>query len=223
MAEPASTVSNSKTWRVWHGINYQIGGITFLLGSIALLPALVGKIDGALISAWFYTVGSAAFLLADITEWLHYTKPFFPQYTLNFLFSVIGSTFYLVGSICYIPSLDAAKAGALYFIIGSSVIVFAQTWKIIRSLFFNDKPYWRNFFDDESGFYVDLYAGLGALMYLVGTVVLNKSASDPDYLLPGVLIYCLGGFFFTLSGIYMQKRYFFEDPKGKNGYEPTAQ
>ncbi len=102
-----------------------------------MLPALVGKIDGALISAWLYTVGSVAFLLADITEWMHYTRPFFAHYSINFLFSVLGSTFYLIGSIDYIPSLNAAKAGALFFIIGSSVIVFAQTWKIVRSLFLN--------------------------------------------------------------------------------------
>lgn len=223
MTEPESTVSNSKCWRVWHGVNYQIGGVTFLFGSIALLPALTGKIDGAFISALLYTIGSAGFLLADITEWLHFTKPCFPHYSANYLFSALGSAIYLIGSICYFPSLDAAKSGALYFIIGSSVIVLAQTWKIVRTLFMNEKPYWRNYFEDPSGFYVDLYAGLGALMYLIGTVVMNKSASDTDYLLVGVLIYCLGGLFFTLSGLYMQKRYYFEPPQAKMGYELAAQ
>jgi hypothetical protein len=108
MTEPASTVSNSKCWRVWHSVNYQIGGICFLLGSLALLPTLADKINAALISALLYTVGSTTFLLADITEWLHYAKPFFAHYFINFLFSVLGSTFYLIGSIDDIPSLNAA-------------------------------------------------------------------------------------------------------------------
>lgn len=64
--------------------------------------------------------------------------------------------------------------------------------------------------DDVSGFYVDLFAGLGGLMYFIGSFILKKPNEDPNstevYI--GVAIYTLGGVFFTLSGLFMQSRYF---------------
>ncbi len=99
--EPKSTVDNSLAWRLWHGINYMIGGVTFYIGSFVLFPFLTPHMNNSAVSAWFYTVGSLAFLLADITEWLHFTLPscHFFWISVNFLISVTGSTFYLIGSI----------------------------------------------------------------------------------------------------------------------------
>lgn len=56
-------------------------------------------------------------------------------------------------------------------------------------------------------------------MYFIGTFVLEKAADDPDYTVPGVIIYCLGGVFFTVSGLFMQKRYFFEGGEREHGLE----
>lgn len=67
-----STVENSLNWRIWHGINYMIGGITFLFGSLAYLPSIDPKINGDVVAGWLYTIGSTAFLFADLTEWNHY-------------------------------------------------------------------------------------------------------------------------------------------------------
>lgn len=65
--EPTSTVDKSQQWRIWHGINYFIGGSTFLVGSILLFPVFKTLVDADEISGWLYTIGSATFLLADIT------------------------------------------------------------------------------------------------------------------------------------------------------------
>ena len=70
--EPQSTVDKGQRWRIWHGLNYFIGGGTFLIGSILLFPVFNDYVDAAEISGWLYTIGSATFHLADITEWLHY-------------------------------------------------------------------------------------------------------------------------------------------------------
>lgn len=48
-------------------------------------------------------------------------------------------------------------------------------------------------------------------MYLIGSLPLSVSADEPDYLVPGVIVYCIGGVFFTLSGVFMQRRYFCQD------------
>lgn len=65
--EPPSTVDNSNKWRLWHSLNYLFGGIGFIVGSVTLFPHLNHYFPAAIISAWFFTVGSFTFLLADIT------------------------------------------------------------------------------------------------------------------------------------------------------------
>lgn len=116
---------------MWHGVNYQIGGISFVAGSFLLFPFFTPLLNSAALSAWLYTIGSLAFLLADLTEWLHYTKPGCPYLliSINFLVSATGSTLYLVGSIEFLPFVNNADSGYIFFIIGSTVIVVAQAWK----------------------------------------------------------------------------------------------
>ena len=65
--EPINTAERSHKWKIWHGLNYFIGGGTFLIGSILLFPRFNDYLDAANISGWLYTIGSATFLLADIT------------------------------------------------------------------------------------------------------------------------------------------------------------
>ena len=140
--EPISTVENGRVWKIWHCINYLNGGFTFLVGSLILFPIVSPLFDTAYASAWLYTIGSLTFLLADLTEWLHYVD-YSPtsELSFNFLISAIGSGLYLYGSICYIPSLDLAGFGSKLFIIGSSVIVFSQASKLYRMLVQKNKSY----------------------------------------------------------------------------------
>lgn len=68
---------------------------------------------------------------------------------------------------------------------------------------------------------MDLFAGLGALMYFLGTFVFNSSTYNPGYLVPAVTIYSFGGVFFFGSALFMHKRYFFENHSQKD-YAPAA-
>ena len=65
--DPPSTVDNSQHWKLWHGINYLIGGVSFLIGSALLFPHLNHYLPAAVISAWLYTIGSLTFVFADFT------------------------------------------------------------------------------------------------------------------------------------------------------------
>lgn len=207
-----STVENGRVWRMWHGFNYFVGGCTFLLGSLALFPFIGEYIDAGEVSAWLYIIGSFTFLLADITEWLHFTKNNCPylEYSINFFASVTGSLLYLVGSIYFIPILDLAWLGSILFIIGSAVIVLSQGWKLYRSLSPREKSVKELIEEDESGFYVDVFAGLGGAMYFIGTFVLDWSIFNPNYIIPAATLFSFGGLFFFASALFMQKRYFFE-------------
>ena len=108
-----STVNKSMKWRLWHGLNFMNGGLTFLCGSYMYYPYELKAFRGDIIGAWLFTIGSATFLLADLTEWNHfktgccsgseYEGPHSFWRTLkrmeiglNFFASVIGSLLYLL-------------------------------------------------------------------------------------------------------------------------------
>jgi hypothetical protein len=101
------------------------------------------EISSAL-SAWLYTVGSFTFALADFTEWTHYESKIicrknsnccaYTSYSLNFFTNFIGSSIYLIGSALFLPSINKAEPGLYCFIVASTIIVFAQCWKIGRGV-----------------------------------------------------------------------------------------
>jgi len=63
----------SFVWRLFHGIHYMIGGLTFVTGSCMYFPAVSNKYSPALTAGgWLFTVGSFFFLLADLQEWWYY-------------------------------------------------------------------------------------------------------------------------------------------------------
>ena len=94
------------------------------------------------------------------------------------------------------------------FIWGSALILFSQTWKLIRGLNQKDKSCKQCYKEDPSGFWVDLFADIGGLMYFSGTFVFQQAANNPDLSDWAALIYSIGGFCFLSSGIFMHKRYF---------------
>jgi hypothetical protein len=68
-------IDNTRGWKIWHGLNYFIGGATFLIGSIFIFPLFENYMNAPLVYAWLYTIGSITLLLADFTELLHYIQP----------------------------------------------------------------------------------------------------------------------------------------------------
>ncbi|CAF0970864.1 unnamed protein product [Rotaria sp. Silwood1] len=63
----------SPLWRLFHGIHYMIGGLTFITGSCMYFPSVYNKYSSAfIIGGWLFTIGSFFFLLADLQEWWYY-------------------------------------------------------------------------------------------------------------------------------------------------------
>lgn len=228
-------------WRIFHNFNYLIGGITFAIGSYQYFP---GVSDYEL-GGWLFTIGSLGFAIADAMEWwmnnrvgcysyAEYEESyeqsvgrfFEPKSTLagkyqraelglNFFLSFTGSSFYLIGSILYIPDLDSIVIGDKIFILGSCIIFIAQGWKLYRCGCTNehnpsDKTFQlANYNADFFGFLVDLCAGLGGVAYFVGSIYFL-----PQYDVSDQITYIaawwfqVGGVFFFLSGAFMFIRYF---------------
>jgi hypothetical protein len=233
-------------WRVNHTIPYLIGGVTFLVGSFQYLPSVADYVLGG----WLFTIGSVGFLYADLNEWWHNNRvgcAFDAEYRndfeqnvgkyldppssmsgkyqraengINFMFSAIGSLLYLIGSILFIPSLDAIVLGTEVFIPGSLVIFFSQMWKLYRAGCtiptcdaeeFVERGFslQKLLSDDLPAVGVDLCAGLGGFAYFVGSCLFLPSVAitDTDVIIATVW-FLLGGTFFTLSGICLAYRYF---------------
>jgi hypothetical protein len=235
----------SLLWRINHTIPYLIGGTTFLYGSYQYLPSVSNYVLGG----WLFTIGSVGFLYADLQEWwknnrvgcafdeeyrddfeLQMGKNFDPPSSicgrfqraengLNFAFSAFGSLLYLIGSILFIPSLDAMVTGTIVFIPGSAVIFLSQMCKLYRAgcTFpavgqnrFEERSFdLRNLTGDVPGVGVDLCAGLGGLAYLIGSYLfLPTIAVTQAEILRAALWFLAGGALFTLSGVFIVYRYF---------------
>lgn len=226
-----STVDNSMMWKLWHGTNYLLGGILFVLGSLCYYPFSSNYVSGEVLGGWLFTIGSLNFLLADLTEWDHYkfgcTSIYdFPnldkscfsylrraEMGINFFISVIGSLLYLMGSIYFIPAMENILLGEYLFIYGSIIIFFSQFLKCYRSLITNEKDPSdknidiRNITSDTKGFMVDIFAGFGGLFYTIGTYSFMEELTEDDLIL-SVHFFILGGVSFFISGVFMQLRYF---------------
>jgi hypothetical protein len=212
MEEPKSTVDNSLRWRIWHAANYNVGGVGFLIGSVLLYPFLSKVNVLNVMSAWLYTIGSFTFVLADSTECMHYMYRdcrFF-WFALNFAVNVIGSFIYYVGSACFLPQINQSDLGVDFFILGSSFIIVAQSWKLLRTFCQPGKSFNEIYEEDPSGVWVDILAGVGAMGYFSGSFFFERSTAHPVMAYYGATLYTLGGCMFMISGIVMQKRYFWE-------------
>jgi hypothetical protein len=232
-----STTDNSLIWRLWHSINYIFGGIFFVLGSFCYYPEISTIVNGDVLGGWLFTVGSANFLLADITEWNHFrfgciggnsnqplrtvcTKLKRAQFGINFFTSAIGSLLYLLGSIFFIPATNLLYQGEILFIVGSLVIFFSQLWKCVRTAVTNEgnnekNSMLNNIKADFSGFNIDLWAGMGGLFYAIGTYVFKNTITSDD-LLNAVNLFVIGGSCFFLSGVFMQYRYYCSKTENQN-------
>jgi hypothetical protein len=58
---------DSFVWRVWHGLNSMVGGVSFLIGSIFFYPYFANLWIFSAISGWLFTIGSFTFVLCDLS------------------------------------------------------------------------------------------------------------------------------------------------------------
>lgn len=208
-------------WRILHCTAYVFGGVTFLIGSICYLPSTSNYILGG----WLFTWGSLAFLFADLFEWYTNNRvgccnygidlKIIEEYELinkskiddvdgkNFFLSAIGSFLYLIGSILFIPSLNAMTLGTQIFIIGSTVIAISQAWKLSR---------YPDYTTDLPAIHVDSGAGIGGFFYLIGSIFFLPSLTGTNIGGLAAPLFVCGGACFFWSGLGIVYRYFIADP-----------
>ena len=117
---------------------------------------------------------------------------------------------YLIGSIYFIPEMDALLTGTWIFIIGSTVIYVSQFLKLRRVALGTEKQWnFDNFKDDMPAFGVDLCAGAGGFAYMVGSIyflpIYNVSDEIENLATNWFMV---GGSLFLLSGVFLTYRYF---------------
>ncbi len=133
---------------------------------------------------------------------------------LNFIFSATGSLLYLLGSIFFIPATNQLLLGIYLFIIGSTCIYLSQGWKCYRTFVTNQADpsdrtcSFKNLIPDTSGFFIDLFAGVGGFFYFIGTYYFKVALVKTELYNLAITLFTLGGVSFFLSGAFMQYRYF---------------
>ncbi|AWN14936.1 YrhK family protein [Salinisphaera sp. LB1] len=130
--------SSHKVWETINAFSYKLGGLTFVGGSIFFFPALS---EYLLAGDWLFFAGSLLYLLVtghDLLEvikyWRQHETETFSGY-IEFVAAwsyVLGSALFVVGSLCFLPSLDAVLLGAWCFIIGSVLFVIGGLVNILQ-------------------------------------------------------------------------------------------
>ncbi|CAM9865729.1 unnamed protein product, partial [Phaeothamnion confervicola] len=195
----------SLNWRRWHWCNYTTGATAFVFGSLCYYPNLdfyfagafffivggIGFFVADLTEWWYYRLGCAfdssvralwagkvdALLTSRCLEATLVGRAQRAEVGVSFFVSVMGSLLYLTGAVCFIPSSNLLAAGCWQFILGSSLIIIAQTWKVTRAGCRSDNPKDRRFRlinylgADHWALTVDVGAGVGGFGYFVGTIL----------------------------------------------------
>lgn len=133
----------------------------------------------------------------------------FLESDINYFFSFCGSSFYLLGSILYIPSFDAIVLGTILFIPGSAFIMLAQAWKLYRMGLLskgNEKGArsfsTMNWQKDKHSVFIEWTAGMGALVYFIGSFLfLPENYVNEQTLWHGAAWFEIGGIFFGLTSV----------------------
>ncbi len=136
-----SSNEHSTSHKVWETINafsYKLGGLGFVGGSIFFFPALSKYLA---VGDWLFFVGSLLYLLVtghDLLEVIkywrrHQTSSFADHIEFIAAWSyVLGSALFVIGSLCFLPSLGATMLGAWCFIIGSVLFVAGGLVNILQ-------------------------------------------------------------------------------------------
>lgn len=125
----------------WEGLNastYIIGALCFVVGSVFFLPRFEMYSAAA---AWLFITGSLIYLgvaLHDFAETLIYyrhNRQHGRKTTLEFLTLtgyVIASILFLLGSVCFLPSVFKEAWGAWCFIVGSGLFAAGATISVTQ-------------------------------------------------------------------------------------------
>ncbi len=135
-----------------------------------------------------------------------------------------GSTAYVIGSYGFLPSVteDNQELGPWGFIIGSALIFASQSWKVLRivrgeadqgrgeaaALVVGKRFGFRLRSCAKTGLGVEANAGLGGLMFFIGTVMYVTRVPEGAYFTSILLIWVLGSLFFTMGSLFLNYRHF---------------
>lgn len=207
----------SRKWRIYHATCFFIGATFFLTASPMFYPVAYSRPYADYAAGWLWTIGSASFLVADLTEWRYLRKGHEGSIDdYNFFCSVIGSLLYFIGSGLFVPTSMNVYWGSLIFVAGSSVIVVSQAAKLGHTLF-------EELFADVPALVVDAATLFGAFWYLISSTC---GLAATGFCAPNIVatMYTAGGFFFTLASVAMQYRYFLSpsmpEPTGPTSFAP---
>lgn len=206
----------STRWRVYHATCFSIGAVFFLLASPMFFPQPYSLTIVDYLAGWLYTLGSASFLVADLTEWWYFrTGNEGNGDDINFFASVVGSMFYLAGSSLFIPTAYYPYWGNLIFVVGSAVIVISQAAKLVRG-----RLAAHDWLEDLPAVWVDATTLVGGFWYMIGSTC-GIGATGFCAAATVATMYTLGGSFFVLAAAGMQYRYF-QSPSMPKATGPTS-
>ena len=204
--EAPKAIEETKLWQAFHALFFLIGGYTFIFGTAAYyFPDWEASY---LVAGILYTIGSSGFLGVDLMEFFTFTSD--PILRINISLSAIGSAFYVIGSVGFIPAVyestamwnvigfTPATTGVYGFIAGSFFIGVSQFWKVWRIM---------NTTKDMTAVGVELGAGLGAWCFFVGTIMYTIPYYYDNLYVTIVNIWELGSILFTTGAMFLTYRH----------------
>jgi len=196
-------VQHSPLWYITLCLAYFIGGTTFILGTSCYFDK--NWHDGGEIGSVLFIIGSVSFLIADTMEIVASSDDVWIR--LNLSLSVIGSIFYVMGSIGFIPSIFNQKEilGATGFIIGSILIGSSQIWKVIRTGTENDKFSFQSLCTDGMWMItsVDICIGLGGWLFFIGSVMFISGPLEGPWYESVLFIWMIGSIYYTIGALFL--------------------
>ena len=203
----AADASSGRAWRVLHAAAFLEGGLTFIAGTLVLYwpqSALLAALSAAL-----YTAGSLGFLAVDVQEFFTFTSE--RPLRANIALSACGSLLYVVGSAGFFPAAEAVApaVGVWGFLLGSALIFVSQCMKLARISGGGGCSGLCASRGAATAALVEGGAGLGALLFLLGTAVYAAPAGQEASGAATVLALWVGGSVaFTVGGLALAYRHF---------------
>jgi hypothetical protein len=148
-----------------------------------------------------YTLGSCGFLYVDVLEFFTFTDDFWLR--CNITMSATGSTFYVIGSIGFLPMFfkESAACGEFGFIAGSAFIGVSQAWKVLRLSYGTCGSK-----DTLTAIGVEAGAMIGAYCFLVGTLMFAHGPLEGPFYQLILTIWVWGSCAFTTGSLFLAYR-----------------
>ena len=210
---PLTRLEDSPVWRLCHASGFLLGGGTFCVGTLALVPFAQDSATQSLglqnLSAGLYTLGSLGFLSVDVLEFFTFTGDALLR--ANISLSLIGSLLYVVGSVGFAPSVAAAwpALGGYGFLLGSAFIAGSQAWKVARlARAPAPPPPPHPALDVPLALGVEGGAGLGAAFFLAGTALYMGGWAAGGQWAAVLWLWAAGSVGFSAGGVCLWWRHY---------------